>query len=61
MRVGFIGLSAMGMSVARNLHRTGLLAGVWSRTREGMGTLTQEGASVRLSVPHRSRRRLMRL
>ncbi|MBK7251506.1 MAG: NAD(P)-dependent oxidoreductase [Gammaproteobacteria bacterium] len=32
MRTGFIGLGAMGLPMARNLHRSGLLAGVWNRT-----------------------------
>jgi 3-hydroxyisobutyrate dehydrogenase len=32
MRAGFIGLGAMGQHMARNLHRAGLLAGVWNRT-----------------------------
>ncbi len=32
MKVGFIGLGAMGQHMARNLHRAGLLAGVWNRT-----------------------------
>jgi len=31
MRTGFIGLGAMGSSMARNLHRAGLLCGVWNR------------------------------
>jgi 3-hydroxyisobutyrate dehydrogenase len=32
MNAGFIGLGAMGQHMARNLHRAGLLAGVWNRT-----------------------------
>jgi 3-hydroxyisobutyrate dehydrogenase len=32
MNVGFIGLGAMGQHMARNLHRAGLLTGVWNRT-----------------------------
>ncbi len=32
MKAGFIGLGAMGQHMARNLHRAGLLAGVWNRT-----------------------------
>jgi 3-hydroxyisobutyrate dehydrogenase len=32
MRVGFVGLGAMGTHMARNLHRAGLLAAVWNRT-----------------------------
>jgi 3-hydroxyisobutyrate dehydrogenase len=42
MRVGFIGLGAMGMSMARNLHRSGLLAAVWNRTAEKARTLAAE-------------------
>jgi 3-hydroxyisobutyrate dehydrogenase len=32
MRVGFVGLGAMGTHMARNLHRAGLLTAVWNRT-----------------------------
>ncbi|TAK56084.1 MAG: NAD(P)-dependent oxidoreductase [Gammaproteobacteria bacterium] len=32
MKVGFIGLGAMGQHMAHNLHDAGLLAGVWNRT-----------------------------
>jgi 3-hydroxyisobutyrate dehydrogenase len=32
MKAGFVGLGAMGQHMARNLHRAGLLAGVWNRT-----------------------------
>lgn len=32
MRIGFVGLGAMGLPMARNLHRAGLLAAVWNRT-----------------------------
>src|SRR5215468_4594380 len=42
MRVGFVGLGAMGMHMARNLHRAGLLAAVWNRTREKARTLAAE-------------------
>jgi 3-hydroxyisobutyrate dehydrogenase len=31
-RVGFLGLGAMGMPMARNLHRAGLLHSVWNRS-----------------------------
>ena len=34
MRVGFVGLGAMGAHMARNLHRAGLLSAVWNRTSE---------------------------
>jgi len=42
MRVGFIGLGAMGMHMARNLHRAGLLTAVWNRTPEKARTLAAE-------------------
>jgi 3-hydroxyisobutyrate dehydrogenase len=32
MKAGFIGLGAMGQHMARNLHRAGLLTGIWNRT-----------------------------
>jgi 3-hydroxyisobutyrate dehydrogenase len=32
LAVGFIGLGAMGRGMARNLHKAGLLCGVWNRT-----------------------------
>jgi 3-hydroxyisobutyrate dehydrogenase len=42
MRVGFVGLGAMGMHMARNLHRAGLLTAVWNRTAEKAKTLASE-------------------
>ena len=41
-RVGFIGLGAMGLSMARNLHGAGLLAAVWNRTAVKAEALAQE-------------------
>jgi 3-hydroxyisobutyrate dehydrogenase len=32
MRTGFLGLGAMGAPMARNLHKAGLLSGVWNRS-----------------------------
>jgi 3-hydroxyisobutyrate dehydrogenase len=32
LRAGVVGLGAMGLPMARNLHRAGLLAGAWNRT-----------------------------
>jgi 3-hydroxyisobutyrate dehydrogenase len=32
LRVGFLGLGAMGIPMAKNLHRAGLLHSVWNRT-----------------------------
>jgi len=42
MRVGFVGLGAMGIHMARNLHRAGLLSAVWNRTSEKAKTLASE-------------------
>ncbi len=42
MRVGFVGLGAMGNHMARNLHRAGLLTAVWNRTLEKAQALAGE-------------------
>jgi len=42
MRAGFVGLGAMGMYMARNLHRAGLLSVVWNRTAEKAAALAAE-------------------
>src|SRR3989441_8472659 len=42
MRVGFVGLGAMGTHMARNLHRAGLLSAVWNRTGEKARALASE-------------------
>jgi 3-hydroxyisobutyrate dehydrogenase len=42
MRVGFVGLGAMGAHMARNLHRAGLLTTVWNRTAEKATVLAAE-------------------
>ena len=42
MRAGFIGLGAMGAHMARNLHKAGILAGVWNRTGEKARALAAE-------------------
>jgi 3-hydroxyisobutyrate dehydrogenase len=42
MRVGFLGLGAMGAYMARNLHKAGLLAAVWNRTPGKAATLAAE-------------------
>jgi 3-hydroxyisobutyrate dehydrogenase len=42
MRVGFVGLGAMGMHMARNLHRAGLLAGVFNRSADKAAQLGDE-------------------
>jgi len=42
MQTGFVGLGAMGAHMARNLHRGGLLTGVWNRTAEKSAALAKE-------------------
>jgi 3-hydroxyisobutyrate dehydrogenase len=42
MRTGFVGLGAMGMYMARNLHRAGLLTAVWNRSSEKARSLASE-------------------
>jgi 3-hydroxyisobutyrate dehydrogenase len=42
MRVGFIGLGAVGAHMARNLHRAGLLAAVWNRSAQKARALAAE-------------------
>ena len=42
MRVGFVGLGAMGTHMARNLKRAGLLTAVWNRTAEKAQALAAE-------------------
>jgi len=42
MNVGFIGLGTMGQHMARNLHRAGLLTGVWNRTTSKSEALAAE-------------------
>jgi 3-hydroxyisobutyrate dehydrogenase len=42
MRTGFVGLGAMGTHMARNLHRAGLLAGVWNRSAAKATALASE-------------------
>ena len=51
MKVGFIGLGAMGLSMARNLHKAGLLAAVYNRTPGKARALAAEtGCSAAESV-----------
>jgi 3-hydroxyisobutyrate dehydrogenase len=42
MQTGFIGLGAMGAHMARNLHKAGLLTGVWNRTATKAASLARE-------------------
>jgi 3-hydroxyisobutyrate dehydrogenase len=49
--VGFIGLGAMGRGMARNLHRAGLLCGVWNRTADRALVLAAELGCVAAATP----------
>jgi len=42
MQTGIVGLGAMGVHMARNLHKAGLLTGVWNRTADKATALAQE-------------------
>jgi 3-hydroxyisobutyrate dehydrogenase len=42
LRTGFVGLGAMGLPMARNLHRAGLLASAWNRTPAKAAALCAE-------------------
>ena len=42
MRVGFLGLGAMGQHMARSLHRSALLSSVWNRTPGKAAALAAE-------------------
>ena len=42
LHCGFLGLGAMGAHMARNLHRAGLLTGVWNRTASRSQALAAE-------------------
>jgi 3-hydroxyisobutyrate dehydrogenase len=42
MKIGFIGLGAMGLPMARNLARAGLLAGAWSRSPTATAALAAD-------------------
>jgi len=50
MRVGFIGLGAMGQGMARNLVKAGHTVSVWNRTSERAEALARDGAIVAHSV-----------
>ena len=42
MRTGFLGLGAMGAPMARNLHKAGMLQGVWNRSAGRASELARE-------------------
>lgn len=51
MKVGFIGLGAMGYPMAANLARAGLLAGVWNRSSGRAEALAAETGTVAHTDP----------
>jgi 3-hydroxyisobutyrate dehydrogenase len=51
LRVGFVGLGAMGVGMARNLHKHGLLSAVWNRTAAKAQALARETACNAVAQP----------
>jgi 3-hydroxyisobutyrate dehydrogenase len=51
LAAGFIGLGAMGRGMARNLHRAGLLRGVWNRTPAPAAELAAESGCMAAASP----------
>jgi 3-hydroxyisobutyrate dehydrogenase len=52
MRVGFVGLGAMGMHMARNLQKAGLLSGLYNRTAaKALGLAAELKVSAYPSLP----------
>jgi len=51
MKVGFLGLGAMGLPMARNLHKHGLLAAAWNRTPARSAELAAETGCVAAATP----------
>lgn len=52
LRVGFLGLGAMGAPMAKNLHRAGLLHSVWNRSADKAQALAAElGVTASPSLP----------
>jgi 3-hydroxyisobutyrate dehydrogenase len=51
MKAGFIGLGAMGLPMARNLARAGLLEGTWNRTSERALSLAAETGTTAYASP----------
>ncbi len=51
MKVGFLGLGAMGLPMARNLHQHGLLAAAWNRTPGKAAALAAETGCIAASSP----------
>jgi 3-hydroxyisobutyrate dehydrogenase len=56
LRVGFVGLGAMGAPMAGNLHRAGLLQSVWNRSPDKAKALAAElGVAVGNALPEFAR------
>ena len=51
MRTGFLGLGAMGASMARNLHKAGMLQGVWNRSTALAADLAAELGCTHAATP----------
>lgn len=51
LRVGFIGLGAMGLPMALNLHRAGLLVGAWNRSPGKAAALAAETGTMAAATP----------
>ena len=51
MKVGFLGLGAMGLPMARNLHKHGLLTAAWSRTAGKATELATETGCIAPALP----------
>lgn len=51
MKVGVVGLGAMGAPMARNLHRAGLLAQVWNRSADKAQALAAETGCIAAPDP----------
>ncbi|MCH8895442.1 MAG: NAD(P)-dependent oxidoreductase [Proteobacteria bacterium] len=51
MKTGFIGLGAMGLPMATNLQRYGLLHGVWNRSAEKAAAFAREHGCLHAQTP----------
>jgi 3-hydroxyisobutyrate dehydrogenase len=51
MRVGFVGLGAMGLGMARNLHKQNLLSAVWNRSPGKAQALARETGCTAVAKP----------
>ena len=53
MKTGFIGLGAMGLPMAANLQRHGLLHGVWNRTTEKSAAFARQHGCLHSQTPEK--------